>query len=344
MLAMIQKEFRELRRDRRTLALMVVLPLVLLVVFGYAASFDVDEIPTAVVGPGAEAVAAELPAPIDVVDVDPSGDEMSAENLLRSGDAILAIVLGSGEPLALIDGSELFSAQAAQNLVAQSDPNATIEVLYNPDLETSTVMVPAIIGLILVFIGTVITSLGIVRERASGTLEQLAVMPLRASDVIGGKILPYFLVAAVDLVIVTVVGVALFDVPFRGSILLLALGSALFLLVTLGVGILISTVSENAGQAIQLALMVLLPQVLLSGMIFPLDSMAAGVRWIAYFLPLTWFVPISRGVMLKAQTFGDLLLPFAALTAMAVVIFGLAIARFRRDLGARGGAQQEVAP
>jgi ABC-2 type transport system permease protein len=173
-----------------------------------------------------------------------------------------------------------------------------VQILYDPRLTTSWVMVPGLAGLILVFIGTLITSLGVVRERQAGTLEQLAVMPLRARDVIAGKIAPYLMVAAVDLTAIVLIGMGLFHVPFTGNVATFALGAALFLLVTLGMGVLISTVSQNQGQAIQLAFMILLPQVLLSGLIFPVPSMAAGVRWISYVLPLTYFIQISRGVML----------------------------------------------
>jgi len=130
---------------------------------------------------------------------------------------------------------------------------------------------------------------------SQGRLEQLAVMPLKPRDVFLGKIVPYFAVATLDLAIVVGVGVTLFGVPFRGSVAVFALGALLFLFVTLGLGILISSVSENQGQAIQLSLMVTLPQVLLSGLIFPLSSIAAGVRWISYLLPLTYFNEISRG-------------------------------------------------
>jgi ABC-2 type transport system permease protein len=193
-------------------------------------------------------------------------------------------------------------------------------------------MVPGLAGLILVFIGTLITSLGVVRERQSGTLEQLAVMPLRAWDVIVGKIAPYLFVAAADLVVIVIIGMAVFHVPFAGNVGTFALGSALFLLVTLGMGVLVSTVSQNQGQAIQLAFMLLLPQVLLSGLIFPVSSMAAGVRWISYVLPLTYFIEISRGVMLKAMPISDLWEPIGLLAALAVAVLGLAVFRFRRDL------------
>ena len=193
-------------------------------------------------------------------------------------------------------------------------------------------MVPAIIGLILTFIGTIITSLGMVREREAGTLEQLAVMPIKPSRVILGKIAPYFLVASVDLIIVTVLGIALFGVPFNGSPFAFALGAAIFLFVTLGLGVFISTISQTAGQAIQTAFFFLLPQILLSGMIFPLEAMAAGVRWIGYLLPLTYFTMISQGIMLRGAPISSLWLPFGVLTVMAVVVFTGATLRFRRDL------------
>jgi ABC-2 type transport system permease protein len=335
---MIVKEFRELRRDRRTMAMMIVLPVLLLVVFGYAANFKVHDIPVVVVGPGAAQAAALLREPtFHVTGVDPVAGESAARARLRDGDAVAAVVTGGASPLILLDGSQLFSAQAAEAALARlpqaGGPAAPqVRILYNPGLTTSWVMVPGLAGLILVFIGTLITSLGVVRERQSGTMEQLAVMPLRAGDVIAGKIAPYLLLAAADLVITIVVGMGVFHVPFAGNVAVFALGAGLFLLVTLGMGVLVSTVSQNQGQAIQLAFMVVLPQVLLSGLIFPVSSMAAGVRWISYVLPLTYFIQVSRGVMLKATPITALWEPLGLLALLAVVVLGLAIIRFRRDL------------
>jgi ABC-2 type transport system permease protein len=355
MWAMVVKEFRQLRRDHRTLAMMIVLPVVLLVVFGYAANFDVDTIPTRVVGSDAERVASALPPPFEVDEVDPDGTRGDATDALRDGKVPAAVVAEPDRALLLLDGSELFSANAARAALASAPQEARgsfrveTEVLFNEDLETSTIMVPALAGLILAFVGTVITSLGVVRERQAGTLEQLAVMPLRPRDVFLGKIAPYFLVATIDLAVVIAVGVALFDVPFRGSPLVLALGALLFLFVVLGVGVLISTVSENQGQAIQLALMTLLPQVLLSGMIFPLSSMPAGVRWIGYLLPLTYFTEISRGVMVRGTSLGALWQPFLFLAVLGLVAVVLATRRFRRDLApearsTRGHRAEATAP
>jgi ABC-2 type transport system permease protein len=337
---MILKEFRELRRDRRTVAMLVLMPLLLLVVFGYAANFAVTEVDTALVGPGASAVQAsgQLPAFFHVVAADPAGNEATAQDLLVRNEADVAFVVPASQAAAagpipvLVDGSNLFSAQASVSVLNKLGDKVDVQVLFNPELKTSWVMVPAIIGLILTFIGVIITSIGLVRERQTGTLEQLAVMPIKPSAVIFGKIVPYFVLASIDMAIVTLLGMWLFGVPFNGSPLVFALGAALFLFVVLGLGVFISTVSQNAGQAIQLAFFFLLPQILLSGMIFPLNAMAAGVRWIAYFLPLTYFTMISQGVMLRGAPLSSLWLPFAALTVMAVVIFTGAVLRFRRDL------------
>ncbi len=362
MWAMIVKEFRQLRRDRRTLAMMIAMPVLLLVVLGYAASFDVSAIGTVAAGPQAGAVAATLGKPFDVTATQQHRGARWATDQLRDGKAAVAVVTGGPQPRVLIDGTQLFTARAAMTALAARDqaqagnvsgrgsltvlPRAgsrtqlsgqpAVRVLYNPELKTSYIMIPGLAGVVLVFVGTIITSLGVVRERQSGTLEQLAVMPLRPRDVFLGKIAPYFAVAAADLAIVLAVGVAIFGVPFTGSLAVLALAAVLFLFVTLGIGVLISSVSENQGQAIQLAIMTLLPQVLLSGLIFPLSSIVAGVRWIAYLLPLTYFNEISRAVMLKAEPLGPLWLPFACLAAYGAVITVLSTLRFRRFLAPAG--------
>jgi ABC-2 type transport system permease protein len=361
MWAMIVKEFRQVVRDRRTLAMMIVLPVLLLVVLGYAASFDVKTITVAIAGPQASVAKYYLPASFKVTEIEPLGRTWAADQL-RDGKAQVAVVTGVNPPEVLVDGSQLFAAKAAlaalvsyessRKLSSNSSPAFVpllvppkVTVLYNPSLKTSDIMIPGICGVVLVFVGTIITSLGVVRERQSGTLEQLAVMPLKPRDVVLGKIVPYFLVATVDLVIVLAVGIALFEVPFRGSPATFALGALLFLFVTLGFGVLISSVSQNQGQAIQLAMMTLLPQVLLSGLIFPLSSIVAGVRWIAYLLPLTYFNEIARGVMLRAEPIGALWQPFVFLALLGVVVVTGATLRFRgylapsgrRDRGGRPG-------
>jgi ABC-2 type transport system permease protein len=330
---MVVKEFQELRRDRRTMAMLIVLPLLLLVVFGYAANFTVTSIPTSVYGPQAQQVADGLKAPFHARTVDSSGSREDAETAVRDNKVDVAIVAqSSGTPVALIDGSSLFVAQSAVSALNRSDGQVQSDVLYNPQLKTSWVMVPALAGLILTFIGVIVTSLGLVRERQEGTMEQLAVMPFRPFDVITGKIAPYFLFSAVDMVLVTVLGIILFGVPFNGSVLVFALGSLLFLLVVLGLGGLISSFSQNAGQAIQLSLFVLLPSIMFSGMIFPLAAMPWAIRWIGYVLPLTYFINIAQGVMLRGAPFVSLWLSFLVLAVYAVVVFTAAVLRLRSDL------------
>lgn len=356
MRAVFLKEFQELRRDRLTLVMLVVLPLLLLVIFGYAANFTVDTLRVSIAGAEAprieELIAshADLGDHLDVVATDSSATDGDARRTLVDRDADVALYAdGSGAVAVYIDGANLFAAQSAKVLFSQvaaelaaqpsaqpgaqpAAPRLDIEVLFNPDLKTPWVMIPAIIGLILTFIGTIITSIGMVRERESGTFEQLAVMPLKASSVILGKIAPYFLLAALDMLLIALLGIWLFGVPFRGDVAIFAVGAALFLFAVLGIGVLISTVAKTSGQAIQMALMTLLPQILLSGMIFPLDAMAAGVRWIGYLLPLTYFTMVSQGVMLRGSGWGALWVPLVVLAGMALVLFALAVARLHASI------------
>ena len=314
--------------------MLIVMPVLLLLIFGYAASFDVDEIPTVVVGESAREVADRLPAGLTVESVDAEASRDEAEDELVAGNAHVAVIAGEGVEV-LIDGSELFMAKAAVQIataMAAQVPGLTYEVLFNPTLDTSAVLVPGLAGLIIVFVGTLVTSMSVVREQEAGTLEQLAVMPFKPKDVFIGKIAPYFLIAAIDIIVILVIGTLVFDVPFNGSAIPLAIGAVLFLFVALGVGVLISSVSENQAQAIQLAIMTLLPQVMLSGIIFPLSSMAPAVRWIGYLLPLTYFNQVAKGVMVRGAGMGDLLAALVLLAALGGVIFGLAVIRFSRQL------------
>ena len=217
MRAIALKEFLELRRDRRTVAMLFLLPFLFLVVFGYAASFDVKTIPTIVAGPAADLVASRLPDQFEVVDTRPGDDAAAAKEALSRGEAVVAVVTpasASVDAVVLVDGSELFAAQAALRRIAMAQVTADAasgaagtlpqqaqlamaligkaktDVLFNPDLRTAVVMVPGLCGIILVFVGTIATALGVVRERQSGTMEQLAVMPFRPRDVFLGKIAP----------------------------------------------------------------------------------------------------------------------------------------------------------
>lgn len=397
MRALFIKEFQELKRDRRTLAMIIMLPLLLLLVFGYAANFSVDHINVKVIGPQASSTVSylkSLPGADKfnfVADTSAPATPTQAQKLLRSpsGDVVVIPKAKAGTLSQRVDvylnGAKLFTAQSAkadlvqmqandmraqlkqlssaaaqaqqsaqglrtnptqaaqaakeqsqklQALAKQAQETNTnwIKVEFNPDLKTSWVMIPGLIGLVMAVIGTLITSIGMVREREAGTLEQLAVMPIKARSIIAGKISPYFMLAIVDMSAVALAGVYLFDIPFNGQLWLFALAGVLFLGVVLGLGVLISTVSQTTAQAVQMAIMTIIPQTLLSGLVFPLESMAAWVRCIGYLLPLTWFVQVSRGVMLNGSNAAQLWLPLSIMALQCVLLFGAATARLARSL------------
>ena len=394
MRALFIKEFQELKRDRRTLAMIIMLPLLLLLVFGYAANFSVDHINVKVLGPQASSTVSYLKSLPGAdkfnftADTSAPATPTQAQKLLRSpsGDVVVIPKANSGTLSQRVDvylnGAKLFTAQSAkadlvqmqatdmraqlkqlssaatqaqqsaqglrtnpaqaakeqgqklQALAKQAQETNTnwIKVEFNPDLKTSWVMIPGLIGLVMAVIGTLITSIGMVREREAGTLEQLAVMPIKARSIIAGKISPYFMLAIVDMSAVALAGVYLFDIPFNGQLWLFALAGVLFLGVVLGLGVLISTVSQTTAQAVQMAIMTIIPQTLLSGLVFPLESMATWVRCIGYLLPLTWFVQVSRGVMLNGSNAGQLWLPLSIMALQCVVLFGAATARLARSL------------
>src|SRR3974390_74914 len=335
---MIIKEFRELGRDRRSVGMLIVLPVLLLVVFAYAANFTVSSFRTYVVGPQAAALAGKLPPAFEVVSVQPASGPSQAHTVLRDGKAAVVFDTTTTPPTVWIDGADLLTAQSVLAELGRAGLPVTPEVLFNPELKTSWYMVPALSGLILAFIGTIITTIGLGREREAGTLEQLSVMPFRPSDVILGKIAPYFVLDAIDLVIVVALGV----LPFVGSVAVFALGSAFFLFAVLGLGVLISTISRTQGQAIQGAILVLLPQILLSGMLFPLAATPWGVRWIGYVTPLSYFIELSRAVMLRGAPISaaSVWVPVVVLVGTAAVIFGLAVWRFRAQLAPARSAKR----
>jgi ABC-2 type transport system permease protein len=342
MRAMILKEFRQMRRDRRTLALMLLVPAVLVTLFGYAARYDVPEIRTAVVGPAAAQVAATLDPAFDVVNLEPEATEQEARHRLRDSEADVAVIAGAESTRILVDGVQLFAAQSALRRVTNLG-NVPVEILYNPDLKTSPVIVPALLGFVLLFVGMFFTSLGVVREREQGTLEQFAVTPLRPADVIIGKITPYFLVSAVNLVVVTLAGMLVFDMPFRGSLPVFVVFGLLYLFVVLGLGVLVSTASRTQAEAIQLAILVLLPQVMVSGMVFPFEAMPAAVRALGLIFPMTYHVEAMRALLVKGAPMATLWQPLVALAVMAVVVFALSVLRFRRDISPQQAPASEPA-
>jgi ABC-2 type transport system permease protein len=340
--ALVRKEFLQLRRDRRTLGLIVGMPVVLLLVFGYAASFDVKHIQTELVGHDSAQLRRTLAAGgAFAVSRGVSPDTAAARADLKRGSTVVAIAVNAeGRPLgALLDGSQLLAASTALRALERLSPSASsarslpVSTLYNPTLRSADYMVPGLIGFLLVQVGVMITSLGIVRERERGTLEQLMITPLSRLELMIGKIIPYLAIALLDLMLILTVGLLVFGVPLRGSLPLLLLLTVLFLASTLAIGLLVSTVAQNQQQALQTAMFIIVPQILLSGFVFPLASIPWGVRWISYLLPLTYFLPIVRGIFLKGSSIGELWLPVGVLLGMAIVFVGLATSRFSKQLG-----------
>jgi ABC-2 type transport system permease protein len=347
--SLIRKEFIQIRRDRRTLMMMIAIPIVWIVVFGYAATFDVKNVRTVVAVPKDSPTAALIAAGLDaspyfqVVEQGPFSDG-ELEAAIDEHRASVAIrPPGADTPgLFIADGSDLFTTQAAarqiqvlvQRLAEQTGTSAYVEqrILYNPDLRSVNYMIPGLVGIVMVFIATMMTAVAVVRERERGTLEQLLVTPANPMEIMIGKIVPYMVIAFADFLLVMACGVWIFHVPFAGNPGLLMVLSLAFLFVSLGLGLLISTVSFTQQQAMQMAVFTLVPQILLSGFIFPLAAIPWAVRWVAYLAPLTYFLPISRGTFMRGEGLADLWLYVVILVGYAVAIVSLAAWRFRKRL------------
>jgi len=339
--SLVRKEFIEIRRDRRTLALIVGVPLLLLVVFGYAANFEVQHIATELVEhdspPVREALSANGHFTVRARVVP---DIAAAENDIQHGQVAVAVVVDAqGVPTQVfIDGSNLLIATTAERELtalqhaSSGAPHAHVVILYNPTLSSTDFMIPGLIGIIMTQVALVLTALGVVRERERGTIEQLMITPVTKLELMVGKTIPYLIIALFDLVFVLLVSRFLFGVHVRGDVALLFGEAFLFLTATLGMGLMISTLARTQLQATQMSVFVQLPQMLLSGLIFPLAAMPWGVRWISYLLPLTYFAAVARGVMLKGVGITDLWTETIALAVLAVAYVGLAAVRFRKTL------------
>lgn len=338
--AITRKEFVQLWRDRRTVLLMVGMPLVLLVIFGYGIRLEVRGIAAELVGHDSALVRSAL-GQQGRFTVRPGvvASEAAARSDLLHGRTAVAVVVGpTGVPVSvLIDGSNAFVAQSSlgylRTLVAgPGGASVPVVALFNPSLRSADFMVPAEVGMIMLWVGTVATAIGVVREREQGTLEQLMMTPIRKLELMVGKILPYSVVTVFDAVIITVLGILVFHVPLRGNPLELLAFAVPYLAAVLSIGLLVSTVAQNQRQAMQAATFILLPQVLLSGALFPLQSIPWGIRWVSQLLPLTYFTPITRGVFLKGLGIGDLWPQVATLSGMAVVFTLLATVLFKSRL------------
>lgn len=361
--AMIRKEFIQMRRDRLTLAMMIGIPALQLALFGYAIQTEVRHLPTVVLdesrtGESRQFVHALLnTGNFDLARVVQGRDEL--ERILGRGEARAAVVLppdferdikrgrtarvqvivDASDPLAssaAISGAGLAGATRSQTLAAARGGPQAIEVRvrpwYNPALRSAVYIVPGIIGVLLTMTMIVIASIALVRERERGTLEQLVVTPIGKTSLLLGKILPFLLAGYVQMTVILILGRVLFDVPLRGSILQLYLVSLPFIVASLGVGLFISTLVDTQAQAMQLGFFFLMPNILLSGFMFPREAMPDVAQWIGAALPLTYYLRLLRGLLLRGVGLESLWPDAVVMVGFAVGLIAVSVARFRKSV------------
>lgn len=366
--AITRKEIIHIVRDPRTLVVMFLMPVIQLILLGYAATTDIRHLNTAVYDTD------HTPQSRALIDVYRASDyfamNLYAENeeelahLLDRGDIRAAMIIpaGYGDHLVrgetaqvafLIDGSDptvATTAFAASQSVGQAQNTEVLQqrlgvdvtelggieirprVWYNPELKSAYYMIPALIGLILQYLTVILTAQTIVREREQGTIEQLVVTPIRSWELIVGKILPYVGIAFFELAEILLIGALWFGVPIRGNLFLLAGVSLLFLASTLGIGLFVSTVAKSQQEAQLLSFLILLPAIFLSGFFFPLEAMPPLLQAISYLIPLRYMLIILRGVVLKGVGLEVINTQALALAIFGVVIMTAASARFRKRL------------
>lgn len=366
--AITYKEIIHIWRDKRALVVMLFIPVVELFLLGYAATTDIRHLNTAVYDADRSAQSRALIAAYrasDYFDINHfAANEADLGRWLDSGAVRAAMLIpsGYGDKLArgetaqvafLLDGSDpsiATTAFAASQSIGQAQNTKIIEqtlgvditqlggievrprVWYNPELKSSNYMIPALIGLILQFLTIMFTAQAIVREREQGTIEQLVVTPIHSWELIVGKLAPYSFVAFFSLAEILVIGTLWFGVPIRGSIPLLLGASFLFLLTTLGLGLLISTLAQSQQEAMLLTLIINLPGIFLSGFFFPLEAMPPFLQFLSYFIPLRYMLLILRSIVLKGVGIEPIFPAIAALAVFALFILGAAALRFRKRL------------
>lgn len=367
-LSITRKEFLHIMRDRRTLAVMFLIPVVQLLLLGYAATTDVRHLKTAVLDYDRTAQSRALVEAYRAsgyFDITYQAGSQAGLEWAMDGSRVragLVIPAGYGRKLLrgekaqvafVIDGSDPAVASAALaaaqgvgqaqsiEIVArslggslESGPGIDVEtrVWYNPTMESSNFMIPGLIGVILMMLTMLFTAMAIVREREQGTIEQLIVTPIRPLELIVGKVIPYVGIAFWDLLEILAIGVLWFGIPIHGSIVLLLELSAVFLVTSLGLGILVSTVSKTQQEAMMLTFMLLLPSIFLSGYFFPIDAMPPFLQAVSRLVPLTYALVIVRSILLKGSDFALLAGEVAALAAFGLGVMVLASVRFRKRL------------
>ena len=352
--SVIRKEFMHLRRDRTTMIIALVLPIVQMTLFGFAINFDVRHIRCVVVdldnSRESRAYLDQIRSTqyIDYVAHVATPDE--AARMLKNGSARVGISIPSGfartelaggnpQVGVMIDGSDAqVSLRARSAFIAPPPvlppgaPDARMNVLFNPDSRTANFMIPGLIAVILQVVTTALTAFSVVREKEQGTLEQLMVTPVGRLALMIGKLLPYAVLAMFELVVVLFFSNIVFGVVSHGSVVVLALMSAPFVMASLALGLLISTIAQTQGHALQFTQMVLMPSILLSGYVSPRETMPGWLYLISTVMPATHYIRITRGIIIRGAGFTDLLAPFFTLIAMALLLVFASTARFRKSL------------
>jgi ABC-2 type transport system permease protein len=372
-LHILRKEFIQIRRDPRMLAIVFIAPVFQLIILGYAANLDVRNIRTVIYDGDNTAASREIVARFTnsgyFTTISYTNTLAEIDPLLDNGDASIAIIVPKGfakkitagipaEVQVIADGSETNAATAGLNyasrivlgyankvmlerldrqpgnliVIRQIEP--ATRVWYNPDLRSRNFMVPGVLGLLLMVMTTMLTSLATVKEREIGTLEQLIVTPISPTQLIIGKIAPFTIIGLIDILLVILIATLWFGIPVKGSIFLLFGLSVIFLMTTLGLGLFVSTVSRTQQQAMMTAVFfVMLPMIFLSGFVFPIENMPNIIQWSTYIMPLRYYFVILRGLFLKGVGIVELWDQALALFIFGVCILGASIVRFRKRLG-----------
>jgi ABC-2 type transport system permease protein len=353
--SIVVKELIQIRRDPRTLAIVLALPVMQLTLFGYAINTTVDHIATVVLDQARDAQSRGFIASFfntgffDLVRQAASVEDV--RQTIDAGTARVGIILppefshdviaGRGaKAQILVDGSDPNTAQTAllvsSTLASRGAQTQTVDlrpvVLYNPSMQSINFMIPGLLGLIMQFQTLLLTAFAVVRERERGTLEQLVVTPIKPWELMAGKILPYIFIGFANMLFASAIGRFWFGVEFAGSFPLLLGLAGLFVLSSLGLGLLVSTVSQTQTQAMQLALFIMLPSIILSGFVFARENMPHPIRELGLLIPLTYFLQILRGVILKGVGVEVLWPQVLALLVFGVAVFGLSASRFRKTL------------
>jgi ABC-2 type transport system permease protein len=365
--AVVQKEFRQTLRDRRIMFMLVAAPLIQTVLFGFAVDFDVDRVPTAVAdldrSAESRAQARRLLADGTLRERIRARSAAEADLLVDEGRAAAALVLppGFGADAAagrtaraqlLVDGTDpvragaaasaagaAFAASAAERVAERAGGAApggvvlTPRVLYNPRLQTAVYVVPGILAMLLVVVTTIVTAMGLSREREMGTMEQVLVTPIRPFVLLAGKMTPFVVIGLLDVLLALTAMSWIFAVPLRGPFLVLLLGSVFYLCSTLGVGLLVSTVSATQQQSFLGGFLFVLPAALLSGIMTPIRAMPEWLQLATWLNPLRFYAELMRGVLLRGSGFAEAWVQLAVLAGYGAVILALATARFRTQMG-----------